>query len=148
MRCPRCGPTHEPQDPRKAGTCVRCGRMLTPDVHETHRHGEPFFDRHLKPAAAIFPPYAAMVLARFHVASREYGDTWRHRPLPGIVAEVSEEGLDVGGWIMLLAERLDELPPEIRGEVAALVAEQVADGARITARSRRSAALIARAATT
>lgn len=144
IECPACGPVQPAANPRMERVCPRCGRdaVLTPRVTEVHRQGEPFFDRHLKPGTQIHPAYAAMVLERYHQASREYGQSWRHKPLAAFADEAAEEGLDVGGWLMLLAERLDELPPEARLEAQELVAVLIADGARVAARARRLSALI------
>lgn len=142
--CPKCGVVPQSPNPNLRTRCVRCDRrlVLTPRVTEVHRHGEPFFDRHLTPGSAIFPPYAAMVLARFHQASGEYGETWRLRPLDDIAGEAGEEGLDVGGWTMLIQERLQEVPADVRPVVAALIADMIAEGARVTAKARTIQALL------
>lgn len=86
--------------------------------------------RWLETARAVHPRYPEAVMARHRAAATEYGDTWRSRPMPVLAAEVREEGLDVGGWAMLVGARLDELTPELRAEVTPMVLELVSLGAR------------------
>lgn len=84
----------------------------------------------LEGGRAVHPRYPEAVMARHRAAADEYGETWRYRDLAALCAEVREEGLDVGGWAMLVGARLDELTPEVRAEVAPLIRELVLLGAR------------------
>ena len=131
-----------PADPRKQGTCVRCGRPIPPPPPAARpRRVNPA--RWLETARGILPTYPARVMARHQQAAAEYGDSWRTRPLVDLAAEPPEEGLDIGGWPMLIGERLDELDPAVRGEAAALVESLIRQGAQVTATADRLAALIA-----
>lgn len=84
----------------------------------------------LEGGRAVHPRYPEAVMARHRHAAAEYGDTWRYRDLGALCGEAREEGLDVGGWIMLVGARLDELTPELRAEVAPMIRELVLLGAR------------------
>ena len=68
-------------------------------------------------------------MARHRHAAAEYGETWRHRSLVDLCAEVREEGLD-------------ELTPELRAEAAQMVRELVLLGARSASLSARLRAKI------
>lgn len=143
--CVKCGPVSPAANPRLADTCPRCGReMLSPRVTETSRAGEPntHLERHLHPAGMTWGPYPSAVMARYHAAHVEYGDSWRTRPLASFADEAAEEGLDIGGWLMLLAERVGELPVDAQAEISSLLNELVVDGARVASRARRLSALV------
>lgn len=82
-------------------------------------------------------------MARHRHAAAEYGTTWLHRDLADLCAEVGEEGLDVGGWAMLVGARLEELTPEVRAEVTPMIRELVSLGARSASLAARVRAKIA-----
>lgn len=81
-------------------------------------------------------------MARHRHAAAEYGTTWLHRDLVDLCAEVGEEGLDVGGWAMLVGARLSELTPEVRAEVAPMIREAIQHGARAASLAARVRAKI------
>lgn len=50
--------------------------------------------------------WAQRVMARIEQAARQYGDSWKSRPVVELVQEAREESLDLGGWPLLVFLRM------------------------------------------
>lgn len=79
-------------------------------------------------------PWAAAVLARLAAHDEDFGTSDRWASLTELCREVAEEGLDLGGWTVLIAESLDgrpELSPRQRDILRALLLRIARHGAQV-----------------
>lgn len=96
------------------------------------REWEEFFLDGAARRAGIAPDlWTPEVRDRMDAAERQYGNTWATRPMRELVAEMDEEGMDLGGWSALVGQRLyTDKDPEVISAVLTRLREVAALGAR------------------
>jgi hypothetical protein len=100
----------EGSDPRNAGSCYRCGRVIEP-APERDRD---FETETLKVAGELCERvhgkqplhYARVVVARLEQGEQEYGHAYLDRDN---IAEACEESPDIGAYLLLELQRLRPL---------------------------------------
>lgn len=99
------------------------------------------FLEHITRAAGLAGPagdyLADQVRARLEKGAREYGaEGYLERPLHELLAELTEEPMDVAGWSILIALRTyRDLPTDAGGDIRQELVEIAAAGARLWARA-------------
>lgn len=123
---------HAPSlDPRKAGSCVKCGKPYT-DRRDLGRRDprfeKQFLDEAERLAGLSHTGFTEEVQARLHRAEREKGaDSYLELGMRRLVHEIGEEALDVAGWatVASLAAYRHVPSDDDRGELH-LVLQQIA----------------------
>jgi hypothetical protein len=97
-------------------------------------------DRSQRLARLSAASWPQQVEERLEVGQGLYGDSWADRPLSELLAEISEEALDIGAWGCLAAQALSAC--ELGAQANLVVGEMLAQamGAAATAHAHLIAA--------
>lgn len=131
MSCVCESPVENP-NPRDAG-CVKCGLLLPPGSRDS-RFERDFLDGAERKALSMGLGYRDLVVDRLTRAERSYGvNSYLDKGLSGLLREIDEEGLDLGGWGVLTALVADAevVDPDARILFVTRLQEIAAKGAEV-----------------